>query len=92
MHSPLLAHVWHCELTSTHATGMGAPVGGKKGAAVRGGAKMGVAVTVEHMDGRRGRHSRIARTRLRVSVGAAVGGLVGGIVGVPADTQQRAGV
>lgn len=28
MHSPLLAHVWHCELTSTHATGMGAPVGG----------------------------------------------------------------
>lgn len=28
MHSPLLAHVWHCELTSTHATGMGALVGG----------------------------------------------------------------
>ena len=26
MHSPLLAHVWHCELTSTHATGMGASV------------------------------------------------------------------
>lgn len=96
-HSPLLAHVLHCELTSTHADGIGAAVGGMYGtvgALVRGGvtAITGAAVLVEHVAGSRGRHSRIARMMLRLSVGALVGGIVGGSVGGLPNRQQRCGV